>query len=167
VCLPLFFFFFSVSLSFSSAANSARINEEQQRYITCTAHDLRTPLTVFKLATTMFKDYFEERRALRSIFCLQSYERVNQSAFFGIVTISILSPSPLCNSFSPREARTRKAEEKRRKQSAAAAAAVDAAAAAVDPRIASRRNRENDLTDALEQVLGLISHFIRLSDMTA
>ena len=41
---------------------------------------------------------------------------------------------------------------------------VDAAAAAVDPRIVSRRNHENDLADALEQVLDLISLCIRPSD---
>ena len=39
---------------------AGRLMEENQRYITCTAHDLKTPLTVFKLATTMFKDHFRQ-----------------------------------------------------------------------------------------------------------
>ena len=41
-------------LSFGSGWAS-RISEENQKYITCTAHDLKTPLTVFKLATTVFQ----------------------------------------------------------------------------------------------------------------
>ena len=34
------------------------VREEKERYITRTAHDLKTPLTVFKLATGLFKEHF-------------------------------------------------------------------------------------------------------------
>jgi signal transduction histidine kinase len=38
--------------------SASRVAEENQRYITCTAHDLRTPLQVFRLATEHFKTHF-------------------------------------------------------------------------------------------------------------
>ena len=38
--------------------SASRVADENQRYITCTAHDLRTPLQVFRLATEHFKTHF-------------------------------------------------------------------------------------------------------------
>ena len=40
---------------------SDRVMEENQRYITCTAHDLKTPLQVFRLATELFKEHFQSQ----------------------------------------------------------------------------------------------------------
>jgi signal transduction histidine kinase len=45
------------------AAMVDEVNEEQQRYITCTAHDLNTPLTVFKLANSHLKEHFQEKKS--------------------------------------------------------------------------------------------------------
>ena len=42
-----------------SSGWAPRISEENQKYVTCTAHDLKTPLTVIKLATTVFLAHFE------------------------------------------------------------------------------------------------------------
>jgi signal transduction histidine kinase len=40
---------------------SDRVMEENQRYITCTAHDLKTPLQVFRLATELFKEHLKSQ----------------------------------------------------------------------------------------------------------
>ena len=43
---------------------TSRVMEENQRYITSTAHDLKTPLTVFRLANTLFKEHFKGQSSL-------------------------------------------------------------------------------------------------------
>jgi hypothetical protein len=41
---------------------SQRIMEENQRYITCTAHDFRTPLQVFRLSVELIKEHFKKQQ---------------------------------------------------------------------------------------------------------
>ena len=41
---------------------SQRVMEENQRYITCTVHDLRTPVQVFRLSIELLKEYFKEKQ---------------------------------------------------------------------------------------------------------
>lgn len=40
---------------------SQRVMEENQRYITCTAHDLQTPLQAFRYSIDAFKEHFKEQ----------------------------------------------------------------------------------------------------------
>ena len=40
---------------------SHRVMEENKRYITCTAHDLQTPLQVFRYSIEVFKEHFKEQ----------------------------------------------------------------------------------------------------------